>query len=71
MSTRRNDDRADLDVDQEVSGSTGPVRLRRGTRGATTRSQTTGRRKSASTSTRRKSNKVGGMHQRANKRTNW
>lgn len=67
MSKKRDAEQIDLDlVEADVSR---PVRLRRELRGGTTRSRSVSRRK-ASTS-RRKVNKPGGIHQRANKRMSW
>ena len=69
MSKRKSDALNDLELDQEIAGAfAGPVRLRRSSRGAVPRTRSTRRKTGAS---RRKSNKIGGIHQRANKRTNW
>ena len=69
MSTRKNRSHEDLDVESE-SVYTGPVRFRRESRGGATRNRTTNSRRKTQSS-RRKTNKPGGIHQRANKRTNW
>ncbi len=66
MFTPRNDD--DLGFEADLS-PVGPVRQRRSTRiNAAKRSRTTVRRK---IKTSQKGAKIGGMHQRSNKRMNW
>jgi hypothetical protein len=66
MFTPRNDD--DLEVDLETA-SAGPVRQRKSLRAsAAKRSRQAVRRKTRAS---HKSGKVGGMHQRANKRMSW
>lgn len=66
MFTPRNDDDQELDVDLTTAG---PVRQRRLLRtSAAKRSRQAVRRK---TRTGQKSAKVGGIHQRANKRMSW
>ena len=66
MSRKRN--KYSLDFETNLA-PTGPVRQRRSVRVKTTRSRTTARRKLKTTG--RKLAKVGGIHQRSNKRMDW
>jgi hypothetical protein len=66
MFTPRNDD--DMGLEPNLT-PVGPVRQRRSTRvNAAKRSRTSARRK---TKTGQKGSKIGGMHQRSNKRMSW
>ena len=66
MSRKRNEYRLDLETDL---AATGPTQQRKSVRVKATRSRTTARRKLKTTG--RKLAKVGGIHQRANKRADW
>ena len=66
MSRKRNEYRLDFETDL---APTGPVRQRRSVRVKATRSRTTAHRKLKTTG--RKLAKVGGIHQRSNKRVDW
>jgi len=67
MFTNRNDDSSDFEADPTP---TGPVRQRRSFRlNAAKRSRITSRRKTRVAGN--KNAKVGGIHQRANKRVSW
>ena len=63
---KRNDDL--LDDEADVANSS-PVSMRRDLRGGATRGRKVRRRKPVGA--RRKASKPGGIHQRANKRSNW
>jgi hypothetical protein len=69
MSKRKAEDQNRIEAEAETVGSVGPVRLRRGAGRSASRGRTGSRRKT--TLPRRKGNKTGGIHQRANKRTSW
>ncbi len=66
MSRKKNELNSDFETDL---AATGPVQQRRSIRMKATRSRTTARRKFKATG--RKLPKVGGIHQRANKRADW
>ncbi len=66
MSRKKNEYNLDLETDL---AATGPVRQSRSVRVKATRSRTTALRKLKTTG--RKLTKVGGIHQRANKRADW
>lgn len=66
MSRKKNEHNSDFETDL---AATGPVQQRRSVRVKAMRSRTTPRRKLKTTG--RKLSKVGGIHQRANKRADW
>ncbi len=66
MSRKKNEHNSDFETDL---AATGPVQQRRSVRVKATRSRTTARRKFKTTGN--KLAKVGGIHQRSNKRVNW
>jgi hypothetical protein len=66
MSKKKDELNSEFEADLTA---TGPVRQRRSVRVKATRSRTTPRRKLNTTG--RKLSKVGGIHQRANKRVDW
>lgn len=57
-----------IEIEAEVTSSY-PVSMRRDVRGGVGRERKSARRKA--TSARRKASKLGGIHQRANKRSSW
>lgn len=66
MSKKRTEDSLELENDLAY---TGPVQQRKSIHAKSMRSRTTVRRKVKETGS--KSTKVGGIHQRSNKRANW
>ena len=63
--------RRDEDLDQEYDFPSVPTRANRSSRGGSSRLRTNSRTKAKSTKSKNKRSKVGGIHQRANKRMSW